>query len=294
MEWARVRAKLDTMFQRLREQVEAVYPEIRAGTSERPVTDQFRWQAAFIYEGQDWEDLIFDLFCGPATSFPYEVELADLQRRSLRDIIRFEIERGTGLTVAKLPATLLPEDRCSAEYERSVMDYVNRTFDFITAQTDAILDALREPFLFEDPDSFPPPSVEGAQLLTEALHRRHSLYWDRIRNVLKENDADPLELTVGHVFRPRDLVELEQSGVTPQDMGLGDAFPAKIYVLIGPTKKVLVLGLDWKPLNNVEEWVKSIHLSHWRELDVARVEEHYRAAVDAGMSVLDDSTGSSS
>ena len=63
-----------------------------------------------------------------------------------RDAVGFEVERGSGHTLAELDPLLLPDDESSRDYERLVLGYADRAGAFIEEHMPLILEALSEPY----------------------------------------------------------------------------------------------------------------------------------------------------
>jgi hypothetical protein len=61
-----------------------------------------------------------------------------------RHTIRFEIGRGTGQTLARLPALLLPTSVDSAKYEAAVRDYVTDSTRLVEDSVPLILESLAD------------------------------------------------------------------------------------------------------------------------------------------------------
>ncbi len=148
MNWDITRARLEEAFEAVIRQVRLRFPSIAAGSGSWAAGYmRFHVGATFTHDPahQEHEDVVLEFVCAPNASIrlgpgakPFFPETPD------RDILRFDIGRGTGEELAALDPALLPADAQSPEYERAVTEYVDRTIRFLGEHEDLVFDVLRQ------------------------------------------------------------------------------------------------------------------------------------------------------
>ena len=145
MEWEVVWDQLSALYTEVIEYVNQHYPDIHAGTSRSASAGRrFAGQALFMYDPatQEHEDLILDLQCGPSDSGFYRSDGTVFAGRHPSDAIGFEIQRGSGESLALLDPILLPDDETAAAHNDAVTAYMTSVDLFVRRHMSLILSAL--------------------------------------------------------------------------------------------------------------------------------------------------------
>jgi len=147
MSWGRTSARLERAFEEVARDVRSRFPAVIASTGSWAAGSMpFHVGVSFTRPGhQEHEDVVLQFACSPNESMrpgpgatPFFPEVTG------RDVVRFDIERGTGEELAALDPLLLPADPRSTEYERAVRKYVKRTIVFLHDRKDLVFDVLRQ------------------------------------------------------------------------------------------------------------------------------------------------------
>ena len=146
MSWGSARARLERAFDAVAREVGSRFPAVTASTGS--------WAAGYMHfhvgisfthpAHTEREDVVLQFACAPNESVrPGPVATPFFPEGPGRDIVRFDIERGTGEELAALDPLLLPADPRSTEYERAVQRYVKRTIVFLRDHKELVFDVLR-------------------------------------------------------------------------------------------------------------------------------------------------------
>lgn len=145
MNWDITRARLERAFEAVIKQVRLRFPTITASSGSWAAGSmRFHVGAAFTHPAhQEHEDVVLQFACAPNESVRLGPGAKPLFPEATgRDVVRFDIERGTGEALAALdPAATRPK---STEYEQAVLEYVERTVVFLEGHTELVFDVLRQ------------------------------------------------------------------------------------------------------------------------------------------------------
>lgn len=148
--WKEIGERVRRSFDEVTDRVREVNPALaaRAGWTTSLGYVRFIASLAFMYDPaqQEYEDLILSLTCSAADRafWTIEGEAKMFPDAAGRDAIGFEIARGTGEVIAALEPVLLPVDKNSIQYERTVREYAEKATSFIDEHMDVVLAVLVE------------------------------------------------------------------------------------------------------------------------------------------------------
>jgi len=150
-------------FQELISAVKAEFPEIHGSSRLFSIGErEFNGYASFMFgdPANADEDLIARLTRGPALGFAKSKEERWLPNAHDRDAINLEVW-GPVLfgTVFELEPLLLPEDDESAQYEKEVMDYIDKAMALLRQRTPDVIEALGRLKASRPPPGPPLPRV---------------------------------------------------------------------------------------------------------------------------------------
>jgi hypothetical protein len=150
MNWDSVWDELNASFGRVAGLVRVRYPNIGVSVRRGPgfsssIFDAYESFAHLPLEAQV-EEVVLELACAPSASGGFRAPDGSpvFPETPERHTLRFEIGRGTGQTLAGLPALLLPDSPESREYDEAVHMYVAESAKLAEASVPVILDALAE------------------------------------------------------------------------------------------------------------------------------------------------------
>jgi hypothetical protein len=147
MSWASTRARLERAFDAIAREVGTRFPAVTASTGSWAAGDMhFHVGVSFTHPAYtEREDVVLQLACAPNERMrPGPGATPFLPVAPGRDVVWFDIERGTGEELAALDPLLLPADPRAAEYERAVQKYVKRTIVFLQDHKELVFDVLRQ------------------------------------------------------------------------------------------------------------------------------------------------------
>lgn len=150
MDWSTARKRLDSSYLTVVRTVQAVNPMIGAARENAPVAgSSFRTVLYFMHDAasQRYEDLVMSFTCRPAK--PRFVSDGAAPHPG-RDILRFEVSRGSGHELFSLEPVVLPRGDDSPEYQRAVLDFVDRTTTVIAEHIDLVVETLKTPYDIEE------------------------------------------------------------------------------------------------------------------------------------------------
>lgn len=148
VDWDAVWADLEPALHRVADAVSNRSPGIGTRVSRGPASPAtvFHAQVSFAHLPlvAPVEDVLLDLRCGPSATGGFYGEDGRLLFPAAGDqhAIKCEIERGTGESIARLEAMLLPSDPGSVEYRDAVASYVAAASKFGEDNIDTIAGAL--------------------------------------------------------------------------------------------------------------------------------------------------------
>jgi len=144
--WDVTRARLERAFEAVIRQVRLRFPTITASSGSWAAGYmRFHVGAAFTRPAhQENEDVVLQFACAPNERMLGPGAKPFFPEATGRDIVRFDIERGTGEELAALDPVLLPADPKSTEYEQAVLEYVERTIVFLEGHKELVFDVLRQ------------------------------------------------------------------------------------------------------------------------------------------------------
>jgi hypothetical protein len=147
IDWESTEARLERAFDAVAREVGLRFPTVTASSgSWAPGYAHFHVGVSFTRTAHtEQEDVVLQFACAPNESMRPGPGATPFYPKAIgRDIVRFDIERGTGEELAALDPLLLPADPKSTEYERAVMEYVERTIVFLEENKELVFDALRQ------------------------------------------------------------------------------------------------------------------------------------------------------
>lgn len=153
MDWEPIWKLLSALYTETIDFVRDRYPEVHAGTSRSlSAGRKFVGQALFMRDPvtQEHEDLILDFQCGPSESGFSRADGSVLMGVNARDAVGFEIQRGTGKSLAILEPVVLAQDDSAAAYSDAVTAYAQAVVLFVRSQKELMVSALASTPLGDD------------------------------------------------------------------------------------------------------------------------------------------------
>jgi hypothetical protein len=140
IDWERTEARLEKAFDAVAREVGSRFPTVTASSGSW-ATGYAHFYVGVSFMRNAHTDVVLQFACAPNESMRPGPEAPEAIGR---EIVRFDIERGTGEELAALDPLLLPADPKSTEYERAVTEYVKRTIVFLEEHKELVFDALRQ------------------------------------------------------------------------------------------------------------------------------------------------------
>lgn len=148
MNWEPVWTNISDAYTQVITKIQERYPDIAAGQSRTPMGSMKFTAHLMVMRkvDQEREDLVLQFICGPSERASWNPDRSPMFPLDAgKDVVAFEIERGSGETLAALRPLVLPIDEESTEYAAAVAEYVRSIKLFLLDHMSFMLDSLKDP-----------------------------------------------------------------------------------------------------------------------------------------------------